>query len=159
MTNKHPRRFRGRLIAIAVVASIVLVIGSAAVYTLASVRFAINYSMSSCNIIVLTHGLNAYANQNDNTYPVQDQWPDALLSEEIIYPEMLVSPIEDGDGISYIYVPGPFTEDPNQILIYEDPKHWPEKGVLVGFSDTTVRFVPFDEFDQMLEKQLAETQP
>ncbi len=98
-----------------------------------------------------------YANSHGERYPAQDQWPSALVEQGIIDEEILISPVEDGDDISYIYVPGPFTEDSNQILIYEDPKHWPKRGVLTGFVDGTVRLVPFNEFEQMLAAQLAKT--
>jgi len=98
-------------------------------------------------------GLNAYAEHNAQGYPTKAQWPGDLQENGYIEQDLLVSPVEDGDGVSYIYIPGPFTHDATQILIYEDPKHWPDRGVLVGFADNHVEFVPFDVFDRMLRAQ------
>ena len=104
-------------------------------------------------------GLYLHAVENGDEFPAQEQWPDDLIAAGIIHNELMISPGEDGDGISSIYVPGPFTFDETQILIYEDLKHWPKEGVLVGFADTHVEFVPFDEFERMLAVQLAQSPP
>ncbi len=99
-------------------------------------------------------GLTIFAGHHGYAYPAQEHWPHALLESNDIDADLLLSPVETDDGaVSYIYVPGPLTFDADQILIYEDPEHWPKKGVLVGFADGEVRFVPFDEFDQMLAAQ------
>lgn len=99
-------------------------------------------------------GLNAYAENTDGMYPTTAQWPSVLQESGYIEQDLLVSPVEDGDGISYIYVSGPYTNSRTQILIYEDPKHWPKQGVLVGFADAHVEFVPFEDFERMLAAQL-----
>lgn len=112
---------------------------------------------SQTRIRHLVLGIFLYASEHQETFPLQENWPQALLESGDIDFELLESPQEDGDGVSYIYVHGPFTYDANQILIYEDPKHWPKKGVLVGFADHRVEFVPFDEFDRMLAAQLKHT--
>ncbi|MBL4699513.1 MAG: hypothetical protein JKX70_11845 [Phycisphaerales bacterium] len=72
----------------------------------------------------------------------------------MIEPEFLVSPAEDGDGVSYIFVPGPFSFDSTQILIYEDPKHF-DDGVLVGFVDSHVEMIDHETFERMLVDQLG----
>lgn len=99
-----------------------------------------------------------YAHDHGGWFPSAAQWPDALIELGIIQPELLVSGVEDGDGVSYIYLPLPGVwsegEDENRIVIYEDPKHF-EKGVVVGFSDARTEFVEHDEFERMLAEQLA----
>lgn len=99
-----------------------------------------------------------YAGDNNDQFPPQDQWPDAVIDLGLIEPGLFVSPLEDGDGISYIYLSGENTFDADQIVIYEDPAHHPQN-VLVGFADGTVSFIPHADFQQMLEDQTGEVAP
>ncbi len=102
-----------------------------------------------------------YAHDHGGWFPSAAQWPDALIELGIIEPELLVSDVEDGDGVSFIYLPLPGVwsegEDENRIVIYEDPKHF-EKGVVVGFSDARTEFIEHEEFKRMLAdaEQLAD---
>ncbi len=109
---------------------------------------------SKAQVGSLVQGVILFAWNNADQLPTQEQWPDALLELGIIDTEILVSRVEDGDGVSFIYVPGPYSFDETQILIYEDPKHWKE-GVIVGFADAHAEIVPHEEFERMLAEQLA----
>jgi len=100
----------------------------------------------------------SYANENGDMFPPVNQWPDAVIDLGLIDSTMLVSPVEDGDGISYIYLGGEFTFDALQIVIYEDPKHY-EEGVIVGFADAHVEMIPHAEFEAMLEEQTSDQAP
>lgn len=107
---------------------------------------------------MLVQAAIVFAHDNEDRFPSAEQWPDILIELGIIEPELLVSYVEDGDGISYIYLPfsGVWSEggNENRIVIYEDPKHF-EKGVVVGFADARTEFVEHDEFQRMLTDQLA----
>ena len=102
----------------------------------------------------LAQGAILYAVDHDDLLPTKEQWPGVLIELGIIDAELLESRVEDGDGVSFIYVPGPNSFDETQILIYEDPKHW-EEGVIVGFADAHVEIVPHERFEAMLAEQLA----
>lgn len=110
---------------------------------------------SASQVRSVAQGLILYAGLNNDMFPSQDEWPEALVDLGIIEPEWLVSPEEDGDGVSYIFVPSPFSLDSTQILFYEDPKHFQE-GVLVGFADAHVEMIPHETFERMLAEQLQE---
>jgi hypothetical protein len=99
-------------------------------------------------------GLIMYARNNEGVFPAAESWSEPLVAQGLIISKMLVSPIEDGDGISYIFVPGPNSMDPSQILAYEDPKHMDE-GVHVVFADTSTSTMNHFEFERMLAEQLA----
>lgn len=151
-------RRSGKLLAITLTIVLVCAVCAVVVLPILAVRVSqkpAKMLKSKTMVRMLVAGLNEYADYHDRVYPDKTQWPTRLEAEGYIEHELLVSPAEDGDGVSYIYVPGPFTLDKAQILIYEDPKHWPEKGVLVGFADGHVEFVPFDEFDAMLAAQMV----
>jgi len=109
---------------------------------------------SQTQVRSLVQGAIVYAGNHNYELPTKEQWPDALIELGIIEPDLLVSRAEDGDGVSFIYVPGPNLFDEAQILVYEDSKHW-EQGVIVGFADASVEIIPHDEFDRMLAEQLA----
>ena len=115
----------------------------------------ISFFRSQTQVQILAQGLVVFADGHDDQMPTTEQWPGALIELGVIETEMLVSFADDGDGVSYIYMPGPNSFDETQILIYEDPKHW-EEGVIVGFADGHVEVVPHEEFEIMLAEQLAE---
>jgi hypothetical protein len=105
-----------------------------------------------------TQALFLYAVANGERYPEPQDWPGALIEFGLLDEDSMESSAEDGDGVSYIYVPGPFSFDPNQIIIYEDPKHWPDAGVYVGFADNHVDVVDHVTFNRMLDGQLSATE-
>jgi len=149
---KRSRMLSGTGIALfALVLSAVGVLGTK-YYIAAYNRTYFLYSETQMN--VLGHAILVYSAQNDDQRPTAEQWPDALVELGILDPLMLEAPLEDGDGVSYIYCPG---SDWCQrtIMLYEDPKHW-KKGVLVCFSDRRVEFLDHETFEQMLADQLAE---
>jgi len=157
MDQDAKRHISGKKIVLVFVLLVVgLVVGSV-YYTLGIVRRTVFLQYSETQMIVTLRALQSFALDHGERFPTPIEWPDALVNDGTIDELMLISPKEDGDGISYIYVPGPFTIDKTQILIYEDPKHWPKQGVLVGFADAHVEFVPFDEFDRMLAAQQSQT--
>lgn len=99
-----------------------------------------------------------YAGNNQDQFPPVDQWPTIVIDQGLLEPEVTVSPLEDGDGISYIYLGGWHSYDAQQIVIYEDPKHI--KGfVIVGFADGHVEEVPRSQFEQLLLKQTSSQTP
>ena len=104
----------------------------------------------------LAQAMVIYAMDHGDLFPDQDNWEQILLAQGSIGgTDPLVSMAEDGDGVSYIYVPGPFSFDSKQILVYEDPKHF-EDGVLVGFADAHVEMVDHEIFERMLAEQLQD---
>lgn len=99
-----------------------------------------------------------FADDNEGRFPTAEEWPDALIELGIIDRELLISAVEDGDGVSFIHLPipgkWPGGNFDNRIVIYEDPKHF-EKGVVVGFADARTEFIKHEDFKLMLSEQLA----
>lgn len=124
---------------------------------LAKARQTAERVMSQSQINMLIISCENYARDNNGNYPSVASW-EQDLEDYLGTPidEMIVSPAEDGDGVSYIYLGGSYPEDPDHILFYEDPDHWPSVGVLVGFADSGVELIPFDIFEQMLAEQIEE---
>ncbi len=107
----------------------------------------------------LAQGLIIYAGQNNDMFPLQDEWAEVLLEVGLVDPEYLVSPAEDGDGVSYIFIPGINSFSATKIVVYEDPKHW-EDFVIVGFADAHVEMIDHEAFERMLAEQLeAQSSP
>ncbi len=99
-----------------------------------------------------------YAEEHDDQFPPESEWPDAVLDTGLISPEMLVSPLEDGDGVSYIYLGGEYSQDSLQIVLYEDPNHTEDR-VLVGFADGHVEEMTHDELNRLLAEQMQSQSP
>ncbi|RMH26471.1 MAG: hypothetical protein D6692_09235 [Planctomycetota bacterium] len=96
-----------------------------------------------------------YARSHNGQYPPSDQAFEILIDQGLIEPALLVSPLEDGDGISYILTGVPEIEyRADLILAYEDPKHMAD-GVLVLFDDNHMQKLSHAEFEAMLAKQQA----
>lgn len=93
-----------------------------------------------------------YAQDHNDQFPPQSQWPDVVIDMGLISPEVLVSPLEDGDGVSYIYLGGSYSQNSLQIVLYEDPKHTEDR-VLVGFADGHVEEMFHNELNQLLNEQ------
>ena len=128
---------------------------------LGKARAQATFLKSKTQVRSLLQGCIIYASDNNELFPPVVSWEDDLLAAGLIDTELLVSPGEDGDGVSYIYLGGEHTFDASQIVIFEDPNHWPNDGVIVGFADNHVEIIPFDIFEQMLAEQIneAEAQP
>ena len=113
---------------------------------------------SKAQVRSLAQGVVVFSGNRDDLFPTAEEWPSALIKLGYIEPEQLVSRVENGDGVSYIYVPSShklFEGDfENRIVIYEDPKHF-EEGVVVGFADAHVEVIEHEEFERMLAEQLA----
>jgi len=70
--------------------------------------------------------------------------------------ETLISPLEDGDGVSYILTGVRESSfDATEIVAYEDPKHM-DYGVNVLFADMHVEIIDHEIFDAMLSEQESE---
>ena len=108
---------------------------------------------SQTHVRAIAQACASYADDHGGLFPPVENWEQALLDGFYIEQEMLISPGEDGDGISYIYLGGENTWDYNQILIYEDPKHWPTRGVVVGFADFHADMIDHARFEMMLSEQ------
>lgn len=124
---------------------------------LGKAREAAEQLLSESQINTLIISCENYARDNNGNYPSVASW-EQDLEDYLGAPidEITLSPAEDGDGVSYIYLGGSYPADPDHILFYEDPDHWPSVGVLVGFADSGVEMIPFDIFEQMLAEQLDE---
>lgn len=101
-------------------------------------------------------GMTIYATNNNDQFPPVDLTFDILLDQGLIESELLVSPLEDGDGVSYILVGvEELSFNATEIIAYEDPKHW-DAGVSVLFADMRVEMVPHLDFQAMLAEQEAQ---
>jgi prepilin-type processing-associated H-X9-DG protein len=109
------------------------------------------------NILI---AMSMYSKSNPDQPLTKDNWAQILVSSGSMESNLLISPLEDGDGVSYIYVSTPILFDARQnvntrqIAMYEDPKHNKE-GVHVGFADGHVEMLDHETFEQMLADQLA----
>ncbi len=121
---------------------------------LASAKQQANSLKSHTQVRTLLQEAIIYAGENAEMYPPVESWEQILIEQRMIDPLTLISPLEDGDGVSYIYLGGENTFNADQIVIYEDPKHWPS-GVIVGFADGHVELVDHVTFEQMLAEQQA----
>jgi prepilin-type processing-associated H-X9-DG protein len=101
-----------------------------------------------------SQSLVIYATNNDKKFPTKEQWPDALIELNMVDPDFSDWTDRDGDGVSYVYLPGQIYLNATKMLVYEDPKHW-GSGVLVGFADGHVEMIDHETFEQMLADQLA----
>lgn len=106
----------------------------------------------------IIQGCIMYADDHNGQFPPTASWEQDLVNMGLVDAAMFVSPGEDGDGVSYFYLGGENTFDATQIVLYEDPDHFPRSGVIVGFADNHVEEIPFDIFEQMLADQISETE-
>lgn len=101
-------------------------------------------------------GMAVYAASNDGQYPPVDRPFDILIEQGLIEPELLVSPLEDGDGVSYILVGLPEATYRNDLIVaYEDPNHRSD-GVLVVYDDNHTAVLSYAEFEAMLAAQQSQ---
>jgi len=109
---------------------------------------------SASKLRSIAQALIIYSTSHGDVFLAQEQFPSVLLEMGNIHKDDLVSPGEEDDEVSYIYVPGPCDFDDKQILVYEDPSHW-EGSVVVGFADGHVEMIEHEDFERMLAEQLA----
>ncbi len=108
---------------------------------------------SSTQLRSIGQAMTVYASSNDGRFPPADRAFEILLDEGLLAPEILVSPLEDGDGVSYILTGlGEQSFSATEILAYEDPKHM-DGGVHVLFGDGIVQSIPHERFEEMLAEQ------
>ncbi|MCA9302583.1 MAG: DUF4190 domain-containing protein [Phycisphaerales bacterium] len=117
--------------------------------------------MSQTQVQSIVQACIVYADNHDGSFPPVEGWEQALVDSGLIGQEILVSPREDGDGVSYIYLGGPHDYDASRIIVYEDPKHGEYIGVVVGFADGHTETISPRIFEEMLAEQVdaAEAQP
>jgi prepilin-type processing-associated H-X9-DG protein len=120
-------------------------------------QFLIDVKFGASKGYVASHAvaLKIYAQNNNSAFPSAEQWPWVLIENGLIEDILLHAPNADGDDVSYIYVPDQILDDNSLITVYEDPKHWPLRGVVVGFADGHVEAIDHDTFERMLAEQLA----
>ena len=101
------------------------------------------------------YGLVIYAKHNDKMYPQDSVWYAALIENGIVESSMLQDADRDDDGEVYRYIAGCGFNDPDQMILYEDPDHW-SHGVIVGFADGDSEVLPHAEFERRLAEQLGD---
>jgi len=99
-----------------------------------------------------------YMGNNYDRPFTQEDWPRLAVEQGLIDPRTLVSPREDGDGVTYTYIASFDVWNETSIMMYEDPDHW-DQGVIVAFGDAHVEVLPRDEFERRLAEQLRTTNP
>ena len=107
----------------------------------------------------VAQSLFLYAADNNAQFPPANAWQTALITSGYIdafQPTYWID--HDNDGVIYTYLPDSVHGDGTQILVFDDPDRW-GRGVLVGFADGHVELVPHDDFEQMLDQQLANPAP
>lgn len=115
----------------------------------------VNAQRSQAKLRSIGQAMAVYASYSNDQYPPSDQAFEILIDQGLIEPVLLVSPLEDGDGVSYILTG--LTEisyRADLILAYEDPKHMAD-GVLVLFDDNHIEQLSHAEFEAMLAAQQA----
>ena len=137
---------------LAVIAIVLSVFGLAS--TKLYIDAAENAVFMHSQTVVRSHaqGISIYVNKHANGRPKKEDWPDRLVEHGLIQKEFLISPREDGDGISYIFHEEYEDWNAESIMLYEDPKHW-KQGVIVAFGDAHVEVIHiYHQFIQILNR-------
>lgn len=97
---------------------------------------------SSSNIRSTIQSITLWSQSNHGRFPeTADNWQQILIDAAYATPEMFVSPLSDGLGDDYFFVPGGRDDfDKTRVVVYEDPaldKHC----TLIGYADAHVEFV------------------
>lgn len=157
--NKQPERYGGKRLAIAgltmgIVAILLMVVAGPAILLLAldRVRTGTRKLYSSSQMRNIATALQSYANDYDAHLPPPDaDWVGLLVYRAEVPAEFFVSPAaKDRSVVSYFYVPSDtITDSPTRVLLYEMPGLF-RNGVLIGYHDGRVDFVPTDEAMQVI---------
>lgn len=96
--------------------------------------------------------LDVYAERHHDRFPPAAETFDALYREGLLETGMHVSPLENGDGVSYVFtgVRGR-SMSADEVIAFEDPDHIPEL-VLVLFGDMKVRELSHAEFEVLIAR-------
>ncbi|RMH26473.1 MAG: type II secretion system protein [Planctomycetota bacterium] len=114
---------------------------------------------SQVHLRIISEAMEVYADRHNDLFPPALQTIETLQSEGLLETGMEVSPIEDGDGISYIFTGVRARSfSTTQIVAYEDPKHTDE-WVYVLFGDLKVRRMSHADLDVALTNQTNQTTP
>ena len=120
---------------------------------LGAARQSARQVLSESNLRMIHQSMVAYAQNNGDAYPPAEGWADLLVDGGWLPAPMPVSPVSDGVGPDYFYVPGALTvwtaDTSRRILLYEDPAHHTD-GVLVLFVDGSIEMVPHAEFERLI---------
>jgi len=143
---------------IAITAMVLSVVGLLSTKLYLDARENARFLSSQTVARALSQAVVLHMGYHDNEKPGQNDWVELLVDGGYIEPELLVSPQEDGHGISYIYLADFIPWDETSIMLYEDPKHW-KQGVIVAFGDAHVEVVSHAEFQSRLAEQTAKTSP
>lgn len=108
----------------------------------------VNKIKSQTQMRGIVQGLIIYADNHEGQFPERDRWPDDLIDEGYINPEMLSPPL----GGTYTLVTMPRDLDASQMVLYENPDHF-DTGVNVVFADTSAQHLPHAEFERLLAQQ------
>lgn len=156
-TKSETKALKAMLIVGAVFITLLVCGGAGVLFGLPALHRAQQVSAAENNLRMLTQSLVLYTSANQQALPTSDGWMNELGATGFLWGGVPVSPAEDGDGESYIYVRPANTMDGiafpwTTIVFYEDPDHF-EDFVLVAFADGSVRRVPKEEFETMLREQ------
>jgi len=129
----------------ATVASIALLI-SILLPSLSRARALAKRAVSAANLRGIGHAMHIYANDHQESYPPDF---DALIAEGMITRDMLVSPLDDEAGVSYVYISGQRdSSDWRSILAYE--RIHSDEGTNVLFLDGHVEWLRLPDFKRRL---------
>ncbi|MEQ8769103.1 MAG: hypothetical protein RIB60_01185 [Phycisphaerales bacterium] len=96
-----------------------------------------------------------YAQNHDGASPPADAWQEVLVSTGYAPPDLLVSPVSDGDDEGYVWLPGDLWRNAGespQLVMYEDPDHHPQ-GVAVLYADGRSDTISREELAALLAEQ------
>lgn len=111
--------------------------------------------VSAANLKYIGTSCLIYAHEHDGPFPPDLQ---TLVDEGSITSAQLKSPKHEPGRECYVYVAGQNNgSDPGNVLAYERLDLNDGDGVNVLFVDGSVRFVPMDEFERLLERAEART--
>lgn len=81
-------------------------------------------------------GVQSYYSDTGETLP-KDGWKPILSDFLVGTPDdpIFTSPLSDGDGVEYVFVPGPFAFDDSLVMFYEDPDHAISPGTVLVIYD------------------------
>ena len=118
-------------------------------------------AVSGSNLRSIGQAIRIYAYEHNGRFPAS---LDVLIEESLITPQQLVSPRQDNDEVSYVYIAGQDEDShPNNVVAYE--RMLDEEGTNVLFLDGRVEWMRPDLFATYLAdtkarvKQAAEQAP
>jgi len=134
--------FQGHLAAVGVVALLV----SMLLPSLSRARELAKRTVSVSNLHSIDMGLRMYANDHEGRFP---ESLEALVEKGLVVEDMLHSPRDEQDGVSYVYIGGQsISSDPANVVAYE--RVIGDEGTNVLYVDGHVAWLRIDAFKQAL---------